>query len=625
MGKRRILSWAAAALAGTLLLCLWAYRSDNKYTRPGPQPISGILYLNDGQLKEGTPHYLIRDWVCYPNALLAPGEANPAPGYRRYVDVGGEALGHGSGTYALTLMLPETPSVYALELPELFSSCRLFVNETPVLQLGDPATGKEGIASQIVTFPAAGETRLLLQFRDDAGVYSGMTYAPAFGSLESVLSAIEGRFLLHGGAVLLALVGLLLALSFGLRADRLLGSLTALLCLALAISTGYPLLHGLAVTGFQPWYTLEAASYYGLLLLAVLLQSRTLGACRRRLLMALPCGLGVLAALLRFGGAALLPAIAGPVFSALALVVKFYAAGCLLWLSLHQAHQQADHAILPLCGSVALAVCLVCDRLLPLYEPILGGWFGELGGLLLVFFLGLDLWLDSLAAYRFRLTYQEGYRQMAQRLDLQKAHYAQLTEQIQRSREAAHDLRHHLRTLRSLAEQGKVEAITDYLDEYEPRAARQEVRVWCENPAADAILGHYAAEARRLGAKYDVRLALPPVCPFPEDLLCILLGNLLENAVEAMAAQTGGPRALYLRGDVSNRQLRLAVDNTFSGPLRLRGDQFLSTKHDGAALGIRSVRSIVTEAGGLADFSPEGTIFHVSILIPLEGETAPEP
>ena len=617
--KRAGVLAAMAAVSLTFLSCLLLYRSDNKYTAPGPQPISGVLYLTQEEIRQSSPHYLIRDWVFYPDMLLSPGEKASYSGYRRYVDIGGEAVGHGTGTYALTLMLPTEPAVYGLELPEVFSACALFVNGELVLTLGDPSgdDGAEAIGSRAVSFHAAGETELLLQFRDFSGVYSGMTYAPAFGAADAVLAARENRLLLHGAAVMLSLLGALLALSFGLRADRLLGSMTALLCLCLAVSTGYPLLHGLWITPFQPWYTLEGCCYYGLLLLAVLLQSRGLP-YRCRILLTLPCAFGVLGALLRFGGAAFWPAAADAGFSCLAMGVKIYAAGCLLWLSASRLQKQTPHAVLPLCGSIGLSVCLLCDRLFPLYEPIMGGWFAELGGVLLVTMLGADFWLDALAAYRFRFTYQENYRQMVRRLNMQKTHYAQLAAQIHHSRETAHDFRHHMRTIRTLAEQGNTKEILTYLNAYAPHAALGEVKVWCENPAVDAVLGYYAAEAKKLGAQYDVHMALPSQIDFPEDLLCILLSNILENAVEAMAGQTEGPKKLYLRGTGSNRQLRLAADNTFSGKIRMREGLFLSTKHEGLGLGISSVRSIVSRYGGLSDFEAAGGCFHVSLLIPFE-------
>jgi len=616
MGKRKGLWAASLTLLLTSLLCLGLYHLDNKYTHPATQPISGVLFYEEDGLC-----WLTRQWVLYPNVLLTPSEAETYTGYRCYQDIGGESSpGTGSATYRMTLILPEEEKTYALELPEVFSSCHLYVNGSPVLQLGDPSpdTYREGLNTQVVTFPASGTTHLLLTVTDQSGVNLGLTYPPAFGSPDQVLAQREGRFLVHSAFTLLALLGCLLSLTFGLKGSQARGILTCLLCLSLAVVTGYPLYHGLLVTRVQPWYTLEPFCAYALLLLALVLQCSICGVSRRRTcLLVLPCLAGLLLTLVRFGCAAFLPAQAALVFSGLSALLKYYTAVCLLALAGWALACETPRSLLLLCGSVGLAVCLVFDRLLPLYEPIYGGWLTEWGSLLLTGSLAAALWLDAAEAHRFRLTYQESFHQMEQRLAMQRDHYQQLSHQVRLAREAGHDLRHHVRTMRTMAQQGRWRELDAYLQEYEPHVRDRQVMAWSEHPAADAILSHYAAEASQLGVSYNVRLTIPPDLPLPDAELCILLSNLLENAVDALARQTAGQRKLYLRGQYTNQQFGLVVDNTFSGELRQKNGRFLSTKRPSHGLGLSSVESIVQKYQGLADFSAEDNTFHVSLLIPL--------
>ncbi|MEG1943697.1 MAG: GHKL domain-containing protein, partial [Angelakisella sp.] len=330
-----------------------------------------------------------------------------------------------------------------------------------------------------------------------------------------------------------------------------------------------------------------------------------------------PCGLGLLCAILRAGGAAFWSPTVGIAFSFLSLCLKYYAAACLIGLSCWALQTGKRYSAPLMAASAAFAVCLIIDRLLPLYEPIYGGWFGEIGGILLAVALGTVLWLDALDAYRFRLGYEDGYRRMEQRLSMQKEHYRQLSEQIQHSRESAHDLRHHMRALRSIADGGQLERLLAYLDSYEPHLNEQEITIWSDHPTADAVIGHYAARAKQLGAIYDVRFAIPPDLPFPDDELCILLGNLLENATEALARQKDGVRRIYLRGDFCNGRLGLIVDNSFDGVLKERDGKYISLKHGGFGLGTCSVRTIAEKYGGLVDFSAEEHTFHASVMIPV--------
>lgn len=606
-----------------VLMCLTLYRWDNKYTRPGSQPISGVLILSQEDVEQTPLRYLVREWTFYSGDLLTPAEVSAHSGYRRYVSIGEistleASSGHGCGTYRLTLLLPEEPGNYALELPEVFSSCRLYVNEKQLLALGDPEQGRPGIASRVVTFTAAGRTELLLAVQDNSSIYNGMTYPPAFGTAQAVLNARELRLLLHGAGVLLALLGGALSACFGILGNRRRGILLMLSSLCCIVIIGYPLLHGLCVTGFQPWYTMELSALYAFLLLAVLLQCDLFGLWgRTALYLSLPCGVGLAAAILRSGCAAVLSPAAGAVFSMLSTGIKYYTVACLVGLSLRALRQNRHFSAPLLYASAVLGACLVMDRLLPLYEPVYGGWFEELGAVSMAAALTAALWLDAMDAYRFRLSYAERYQQMEHQVTYQKEHYWQLTRQIELAHQSSHDLRHHMRILHSMAQQGQTQQILNYLTEYEGHAANREVITFSENPVADAILTHYAAICRTEDTVCELHLTLPPKMTIPDVEMCILLGNLLENAVEALAHQTQGPRRLYLRGDAVDGRLGLVVENSFSGALQARGDAFLSTKHAGLGVGVRAVRTIVEKYGGLADFSADGSTFRAQLMLPL--------
>ena len=133
---------------------------------------------------------------------------------------------------------------------------------------------------------------------------------------------------------------------------------------------------------------------------------------------------------------------------------------------------------------------------------------------------------------------------------IQKEHYRQLSGQVERAREASHDFRQHIRTLQGLAEAEDLTAVREYLDRLEARTDSLQVHVHTNHPVVDAILRFYESEAVRVGADFQISLQLPPVLNFPDDELCILLGNLLENALEACQRQTDDSRFINLRANV---------------------------------------------------------------------------
>lgn len=618
--KKRIIT-AVCALLLSILLCVTLYNFDNKYTHPASQPIGGVLMLSNQDLAQDPVRYLARQWEFYPGVLLSPGQTKGA--YRHYTDiVGTEAFAAcESGTYRLRLVLPDEPRDYAIELPEVFSASRLYIDGRQRLSLGDPEPDSyaEGIGSRVVLFTAAGNAELLLNVTNKTALYSGLTYPPAFGESGAVMAQRDTKMLVHGLFVVLALFGALLSISLAMRENKWRGLLMLLICLCLAVITGYPLYHGTLTTAYLPLYPLELSCIYALLLFAVLLCGNLFELPKKwRFALCIPCALGVLCAIARGFSAALWSNEAAAAFDAVSLLLKYYAAAVLFGISIWALLRKRKTALPVLCGAVGFCVCLVFDRLLPIYEPITGGWFTEVGGVILVFSLALSFWLNTLEAYRFRSAYAADLAQMEQQLTLQKEHYRQMSEQLERSRGQNHDFRHHANTLSRLAEQAKNQEIVEYLSAYRSHLSQDAVSTYSDLLVADAVLRHYESIAKSLGAVYDVALSLPNDLAFPSDELCVMLSNLLENATEAIARQKQGERRLYLRGGVDGTDLFLMMHNSFGGKVQKRDERFLSAKREGFGLGIRSVQRITENHGGLCSFAVEGTLFKVSVLIPLK-------
>ena len=254
---RQLLALLLAVVLGSAL-CLSLYVWDNKYTRPGAQPMDGLLTLTDEELEQTDLHFLIHGWAFYPGVLLTPEEwtAHGTEHYMIYTSIGEHTrfdqpdgvTPHGYGTYVLTLELPEDPAQYGLELPEIYSAYRLYLNGNLELQVGEPDLEhyQPRTQNRMVTFTGSGFTTILLAVRDDSHFYSGLVYPPALGT---PLAVNLSRGLRLGLAVCVTLCGVLgaaLAAYFGVRMRHKNALLFALLCLAGSLFTAYPILHSAA-------------------------------------------------------------------------------------------------------------------------------------------------------------------------------------------------------------------------------------------------------------------------------------------------------------------------------------------------------------------------------------------
>ena len=124
------------------------------------------------------------------------------------------------------------------------------------------------------------------------------------------------------------------------------------------------------------------------------------------------------------------------------------------------------------------------------------------------------------------------------------------------------------------------------------------------------------------GIKFEEKLQFPEKLNFPIVELCGLVGNLLENAVEACQRQKdSNNRSIFVAGRLLNDQLTFVVDNTFDGKLRTSGKRYLSSKRTGFGLGLASVQETVTRHGGVINLYSDSKGFHAEVSLPLYNNT----
>lgn len=141
------------------------------------------------------------------------------------------------------------------------------------------------------------------------------------------------------------------------------------------------------------------------------------------------------------------------------------------------------------------------------------------------------------------------------------------------------------------------------------------------------LVERYREQALALGVRTDLQLELEPCVTALLPDLCLVVSNLLENAVESLRREGGG--WLRARCVCTEGYIALVVGNSCAQPLRRAGDRYLSGKAEGRfGLGLSIVEEIARRHGGEARFSSEEGRFLASVFLlqPLadpEGEPAP--
>ena len=207
---------------------------------------------------------------------------------------------------------------------------------------------------------------------------------------------------------------------------------------------------------------------------------------------------------------------------------------------------------------------------------------------------------------------------LEQSVELQKERSRVLTAYESDIRRQRHDLRHHLRYLRQLLQDGRDKEAAAYIESLDQAIPAGTVTRYCENSLVNAVISYHVALARSDQIRMEVGVQIPAANPHISDAhLCVILGNLLENACEACRRMTEGERWIRLRAKVHGDLLFISMDNSCSGAVQLQDGRYLSSKRNEEGIGLRSVRSLAKAHDGSAEFTSGDNWFRSEICVRL--------
>lgn len=203
---------------------------------------------------------------------------------------------------------------------------------------------------------------------------------------------------------------------------------------------------------------------------------------------------------------------------------------------------------------------------------------------------------------------------MEMQVEEQKKHSMLLVENAEKLRQQRHDLRHQLTAIHELADTDN-EKLREYIDsliEAIPSVQKQ----YCDNTAVNAIVSRYAAICEQQEIEYAVQLTVPECNEqITDSSLCVIFGNLLENAVEACMRMTEGHKFIRLNSSLQYELLTITMDNSFDGKLTEENGKFCSRKREDFGIGLSSVKSVAQKSGGDVEFKADGLVFLSSVYV----------
>lgn len=181
-----------------------------------------------------------------------------------------------------------------------------------------------------------------------------------------------------------------------------------------------------------------------------------------------------------------------------------------------------------------------------------------------------------------------------------------------------HDYHNHIQVMQASMALGRYEEVKEYLHQLNDDLTNVDTTIKTGQVMIDAILNGKLALAAKNNIPVNVKARLPEKLSIRTIDLCVIIGNLLDNAIEENINLPEEDRFLRIYIGVKNTQLYLCFTNA-AGKRKVKyAKTFLSTKGTSHGFGVSRVESIVKKYEGFFSADSEDGGFTAEILLPLE-------
>ncbi len=180
-----------------------------------------------------------------------------------------------------------------------------------------------------------------------------------------------------------------------------------------------------------------------------------------------------------------------------------------------------------------------------------------------------------------------------------------------------HDYRNHIQNMKIQLAEKNYKGLDSYLSELAEDLNTVDTVIKTGNVMADAILNSKLQSAAKLNVGLNVKANIPENLCIMDVELCAMLGNLLDNAVEACAAVPEDKRFIRIYMGKLKGQFYLSVQNSSGAVKKIHGE-YRSTKTGEHGYGLFRIDRLAKKYGGYVNRQNEEGIFATEIMLPLQ-------
>ncbi|MFV0503557.1 MAG: ATP-binding protein [Lachnospirales bacterium] len=234
----------------------------------------------------------------------------------------------------------------------------------------------------------------------------------------------------------------------------------------------------------------------------------------------------------------------------------------------------------------------------------------------------MSIFLINIVFFNFYEKINEAADKKSEMISLnnQIKYYTTLYYNLNKERDNALELKHNIKNslinIKSfLVRQNNLKAIEE-IDYILGNTCQEDIYI-CEVPIIDAMVNFKNQQAKELGINMEVSTSLNVKINISNSDLANILGNALDNAIEACSKNTNeSNKVIKLQIEQRNNSLYIRISNPYEKEIKLKNNFPLSSKRKNEyGIGIRTIQKIVRNKNSIMNINLDNKIFELEIII----------
>lgn len=211
-------------------------------------------------------------------------------------------------------------------------------------------------------------------------------------------------------------------------------------------------------------------------------------------------------------------------------------------------------------------------------------------------------------------------RTQAEIVRREKNYYHNQSELLQKNyeelRQFRHDIKNRILVIKQMLDKNETERIYEYISHMTDILNNIKVYSQSGNIVVDSIINYKLSKAENLGSRVKANIGIPTQISIEDDDIVIILGNLLDNAIEAIE-RVEDNKYIEVNIEYNKDCIFVAVKNSYDNVINIINGKIKTRKNDKMlhGIGLKSVETTIEKYNGVIHYEHDQNEFVASVIL----------